>query len=248
VSVDPRIVRAARHLALPKIGEQGQSRIASATALLIGIGGIGCASATYLASSGVGRLLLVDFDTVDATNLGRQTLYSPADIGELKVKCAQSKLLAINPDIEIVAISERLRADVLSDAVQSADVVLDGSDNFATRFEVSDACVANARCLVSAAAIRFEGQLAVFGPEYSHSPCYRCLYAEADESLDNCSGNGVLAPVPGIMGALAATESLKVLAGIAPGNGQLTLFDALSSGWQSVTIRKRKDCPGCGHR
>jgi molybdopterin-synthase adenylyltransferase len=245
VSDDPRIVRAARHLALPQIGAQGQSRIASATALLIGIGGIGCATATYLASSGVGRLLLVDFDTVDATNLGRQTLYSPADIGQLKANSARSKLLAVNPDIEIVAISERLRGDALSDAVRSADVVLDGSDNFATRFEVNDACVAAARCLVSAAAIRFEGQLAVFGPDYRHSPCYRCLYAEADESLDDCSGNGVLSPVPGIMGALAATESLKVLAGIRPANGRLTLFDALSSGWQSVAIPRRKDCPGC---
>jgi molybdopterin-synthase adenylyltransferase len=247
VSDDPRIVRAARHLALPQIGAQGQSRIASATALLIGIGGIGCATATYLASSGVGRLLLVDFDTVDATNLGRQTLYSPADIGKLKANSARSKLLAINPDIEIVAISERLRGDALLDAVRSADVVLDGSDNFATRFEVNDACVVTARCLVSAAAIRFEGQLAVFGPDYRLSPCYRCLYAEADESLDNCSGNGVLSPVPGIMGALAATESLKVLAGIDPGNGRLSLFDALSSGWQSVAIRKRNDCPGCAN-
>lgn len=128
----------------------------------------------------------------------------------------------------------------------SADVVLDGSDNFATRFEVNDACVANARCLISAAAIRFEGQLAVFGPDYSQSPCYRCLYTDADESLDNCSGNGVLSPVPGIIGTLAASECLKVMAGIDPNNGRLSLFDAMSSEWQSLAIRKNADCPTCG--
>jgi adenylyltransferase/sulfurtransferase len=247
VTVDSQITRAARHLALPQIGEGGQAKIASSTVLLIGIGGIGCATATYLASSGVGRLMLVDFDTVDATNLGRQTLYTPADIGKRKVECARSKLHELNPDIDIVAISERLAGDALSDAVKSADVVLDGSDNFATRFEVNDAAFENARCLISAAAIRFEGQLAVFGPNYDESPCYRCLYAEADESLDNCSGNGVLSPVPGVMGTLAATECLKVLAGIPPKNGRLSLFDGLSSEWQSLAIRKNKDCPTCGN-
>ncbi len=243
---DSLITRAARHLALPQIGEQGQAKIASATVLLIGVGGIGCATATYLASSGVGRLLLVDFDTVDATNLGRQTLYSPADIGKQKVACARSRLQDLNPDIDIDAISERLTGESLSDAVESADVVIDGSDNFQTRFEVNDAAVENARCLISAAAIRFEGQLAVFGPDYDESPCYRCLYAEADESLDNCSGNGVLSPVPGVMGTLAASECLKVIAGIPPNNGRLSLFDAMSSEWQSLAIRKKKDCPTCG--
>lgn len=243
---NPLITRAARHLALPLIGENGQARIASATALLIGVGGIGCATATYLASSGVGRLLLVDFDTVDETNLGRQILYSPADVGQQKAERARSRLRELNPDIEIVAISDRLSGDALSEAVRSADVVLDGSDNFATRFAVSDACVASERCLISAAAIRFEGQLAVFGPDYNQSPCYRCLYTEADESLDNCAGNGVLSPVPGLIGALAATECLKVLAGITPNNGRLSIYDALASEWQSLAIEKRKDCPACG--
>jgi adenylyltransferase/sulfurtransferase len=243
---DPLITRAARHLALPQIGEGGQARIASSTALLIGIGGIGCATASYLASSGVGRLILVDFDTVDATNLGRQPLYTPADVGTLKVACARSKLQELNPDIEIIAMPDRLSGDALSAVVQSADVVLDGCDNFATRFEVNDACVANARCLVSAAAIRFEGQLAVFGPDYTDSPCYRCLYSEADETLDNCRGNGVLGPVPGIIGALAAAEGLKIMAGIGSNIGRLSLFDALSNEWQNVNIAKRATCAGCG--
>lgn len=245
---DPKITRAARHLALAQVGAAGQARIASSTALLIGIGGIGCATATYLASSGVGRLVLVDFDTVDATNLGRQPLYTPADIGKLKVECARVKLRELNPDIDIVAVSDRLDGEALSAAVKSADVVLDGCDNFATRFAVNDACVEHARALVSAAAIRFEGQLAVFGPDYTTSPCYRCLYAEADESLDNCSGNGVLAPVPGLVGTLAATEGLKILAGIGSTCGRLALFDALATEWRVLKIARRKDCPGCAHR
>ncbi len=244
---DSRITRAARHLALPQIGEEGQARIASSTALLIGIGGIGCATATYLASSGVGHLILVDFDTVDATNLGRQPLYTPADVGKLKVECAATKLRELNPDINITSIKDRLGGTALAAAVQSADVVLDGCDNFATRFAVNDACVEHARCLVSAAAIRCEGQLAVFGPDYTESPCYRCLYTEADESLDNCSGNGVLAPVPGIIGTLAATEGLKVLAGIGTTTGRLTLFDALAAEWQSLRIGKQPDCQTCSN-
>lgn len=247
MSDDPQITRAARHLALAQIGAAGQARIASSTALLVGIGGIGCATATYLASSGVGRLILMDFDTVDATNLGRQPLYTPADIGKLKAECAQIKLRELNPDINIICISDRLHGEALAAEVKSADVVLDGCDNFATRFAVNDACIKHARALVSAAAIRFEGQIAVFGPDYAVSPCYRCLYAEADESLDNCSGNGVLAPVPGIIGALAATEGLKILAGIGSNCGQLTLFDALAAEWRQVRIARRNDCPGCGH-
>ena len=133
-----------------------------------------------------------------------------------------------------------------SSVVRSADVVLDGCDNFATRFEVNDACVANARYLVSAAAIRFEGQLAVFGPDYTQSPCYRCLYSEADETLDNCRGNGVLGPVPGVIGTLAASEGLKIMADIGSNIGRLALFDALSNEWQNVIIAKRDMCAACG--
>jgi adenylyltransferase/sulfurtransferase len=235
--------RSARHIALPQIGEEGQTRISSSTALVIGLGGIGCATASYLASSGVGHLILCDFDTVDATNLGRQILYGPADIGKLKANAAVSRLAVMNPDIRLTEITDRLSDDALTEAVSQSDIVLDGCDNFATRFQVSDACVANDRCLVSGSAIRFEGQIAVFGPDYSKSPCYRCLYQEADESLDNCAGNGVLAPVPGVIGTMMATEALKILAG-AGGNkpGILNLYDALSGQWQQVAIRKRAGC------
>jgi adenylyltransferase/sulfurtransferase len=238
--------RAARHIALPQIGAEGQERIASSTALLIGIGGIGCATASYLASSGVGHLILCDFDTVDETNLGRQILYGPADIGELKANRAVAKLAAMNPDVRLSGITDRLSDHALTEAVQQADVVLDGCDNFATRFQVNDACVQNNRCLISGAAIRFEGQVAVFGPDYSNSPCYRCLYQEADESLDNCAGNGVLAPVPGVIGTMMAVEAIKRIAGVGESeSGKLNLYDALPGVWQQIEIKKRSDCPVC---
>jgi adenylyltransferase/sulfurtransferase len=238
-------LRSARHIALPQIGEAGQARIESATVLLIGLGGIGCASASYLASSGVGQLLLCDFDTVDETNLGRQTLYGPDDIGQLKAHRAASRLAAMNPDVRLTEIPDRLSDDALREAVSQADIVLDGCDNFATRFQVNDACIAVGRPLVSGSAIRFEGQLAVFGPDYTKSPCYRCLYKESDESLDNCAGNGVLAPVPAVIGTMMAVEALKLIAGMNVQVGKLSLYDAAASEWSKVGIRKRKNCPSC---
>ena len=242
---DPAITRHARHLALPQVGAEGQQRIGASSALLIGVGGIGCSTASYMAASGVGRLVLCDFDTVDATNLGRQILYGPDDVGQSKAEVARRRLAAINPDIEIVAIARRLDDAELAEHVQAADVVLDGCDNFATRFQVNDACVAKSTCLISGAAIRLEGQVAEFGPDYAESPCYRCLYKEADESLENCAGNGVLSPVPGAIGALMAVEALKFLAGIESRRGVLRLFDAVSGEFRAVNVRKRADCPAC---
>ena len=237
--------RDARHLALEQVGAKGQARIAAGSALLIGAGGIGCAAAQYLVSSGVGRVVICDFDSVDVTNLGRQLLYGPEDIGESKVHVAGSRLAAMNPDVDVTIIDSRMDDAQLADAVASVDVVLDGSDNFSTRFQVNDACVAADRRLVSGAAIRLEGQLAVFGSDYSKSPCYRCLYSEADESLENCAGNGVLAPVPAVIGTLMAVEALKTLAGIDVRTGVLRLYDGQSSEFQSIAINKRSDCPTC---
>ena len=239
------MTRDARHLALPQVGAEGQQRIAQSKVLLIGVGGIGCAAAAYLASSGVGHLTVCDFDTVDETNLGRQVLYAQGHIGERKADVAATRLQKINPHIDVTAISERLVSTALADAVANADVVLDGSDNFPTRFEVSDACVAKSRRLVSGSAIRLEGQLAVFGPDYSGSPCYRCLYAEADESLGNCAGNGVLAPVPGVIGTLMAVETLKFLAGIDSPAPLLRLYDGTASEFRHLGVSKRPDCPTC---
>ena len=237
--------RDARHLALPQVGADGQQRISEGKVLLIGVGGIGCAAAAYLASSGVGHLAVCDFDTVDATNLGRQVLYAQGHIGELKAEVAASRLRKINPSIEVTAISERLTGVALAEAVAAADVVLDGCDNFPTRFQVNAACVGASRRLVSGSAIRFEGQLAVFGPDYSESPCFECLYVEADESLGNCAGNGVLAPVPGVIGTMMAVEALKYLAGIGSPAPLLRLYDAIASEFRRLGISKRRDCPVC---
>ena len=242
----PAITRHARHLALPQVGADGQARIGASTVLLIGVGGIGCSAASYLAASGVGRLVLCDFDTVDATNLGRQILYGPADVGRPKAEVAARRLAAINPDIAIRPIAHRLDDAELRREVAAADVVLDGCDNFATRFQVNDACVELSTCLISGAAIRLEGQLAEFGPDYSVSPCYRCLYKEADESLDNCAGNGVLGPVPGAIGAVMAVEALKFLAGIESRRGVLRLYDGASGEFRAVGVQKRPGCPACG--
>lgn len=237
--------RDARHLALEQVGILGQRRIADGTALLIGAGGIGCASAAYLASSGVGHILIADFDTVDETNLGRQVLYTPEDIGERKAEVAAAHLRKLNPDIKVTTITSRLQGAALKKAVKSSDVVLDGCDNFATRFELNDACVSAGRRLISGAAIRLEGQLAVFGPNFDTAPCYRCLYAEADESMDSCAGNGVLSPVPGVIGTLMAVETLKYFAGIASDTSLLRLYDAASTEFHTVKILKRDDCPVC---
>jgi molybdopterin/thiamine biosynthesis adenylyltransferase len=242
----PNLDRHARHVALPQVGGDGQARIADATALLIGVGGIGCATASYLASSGIGHLMLCDFDTIDPTNLGRQMLYGPDDVGELKAVIATERLAVINPEIQITPIIDRLDDEALADAVAQADVVLDGCDNFATRFQVNDACVAASRCLISGSAIRLEGQIAVFGPDFDTSPCYRCLYQEADESLESCAGNGVLAPVPGVIGTLMAVEAIKFAVGIDSPRGVLQLYEANSGEFRSIQIQKRDNCPACG--
>jgi len=239
------LTRDARHLALPQVGADGQQRIADGRVLLIGVGGIGCAAAAYLASSGVGSIAVCDFDTVDETNLGRQVLYARGHIGERKAEVAAERLRKINPDIEVTAICERLTGESLAAAVLAVDVVLDGSDNFPTRFEVNGACVTHSRRLVSGSAIRFEGQLAVFGPDFTVSPCYACLYAEADESLGDCAGNGVLAPVPGVIGTLMAVETLKFLAGIAAPAPLLRLYDGTASEFRHLGVSKRPDCPTC---
>ena len=241
-----RLDRHARHLALAAVGPEGQAKIGSGSVLLIGVGGLGCAAASYLVSSGIGKLVLCDFDSVDISNLDRQMLYGPADVGLPKADCAAARLRHINPDVEIEAVDHRLGDEELAAAVERVDIVLDGSDNFPTRFQVNDACVAAGRCLVSGAAIRLEGQLAVFGTDYDESPCYRCLYREADESLENCAGNGVLAPVPGVVGTLMAVEALKHLAGIGSPRGRLRLYEAASGDFRSVAIAKRDHCVACG--
>ncbi len=239
------LTRDARHLALTQVGRAGQERFAAASVLLVGAGGIGCAVGTYLASAGVGRIVICDFDTVDETNLGRQVLYRASDVGRLKAEVAAIRLQEQNPEIDVQAITERLQGERLASAVQDSKLVLDGTDNFATRFDVNAACIAAKRRLISGSAIRLEGQIAVFGPDYDESPCYQCLYAEADESLESCAGNGVLAPVPAVIGTLMAVDALKYLANVESESGVLRLYDAVTTEMRQIAIAKRNNCESC---
>ena len=242
----PKLTRDARHVALPKIGTEGQARIAAGRVLLVGAGGIGNTVAAQLAASGIHELLVADFDRIDETNLSRQFLFGPGDVGLHKVEVLKRRLADINPKVSVTPIPARLGPDNIGQFVELADVAVDGSDNFQTRFAVNDACIEAGKTLVTGSAIRLEGQVAVFGPDYSGGPCYRCLYSEADESLDSCAGNGVLGPVPGVIGSLVAVEVLKLLAGVPVARGKLTLYDAEDSTFRTTTIRKRRDCGACG--
>jgi adenylyltransferase/sulfurtransferase len=222
--------RYARHITLPEVGREGQARVAASRMLIVGLGGLGCPAAQYLAGAGVGKLVLNDFDRVDDSNLPRQILFGEADVGSLKVEAAKAALQRLNAAVEIEALSERLGDSGLQRAAEGVDIVLDCTDNFGTRLAINRACVASAKPLVSGAALRFEGQIGVFG-HGPDQPCYRCIYSEDDELLGDCAGNGVLAPVPGVIGCLMAVEALRLafsdqsaLAGV------LKLWDAISSG------------------
>ena len=241
-------LRYSRHLVLPDFGAAGQERLARSTVLLVGLGGLGSPAALYLAAAGIGRLLLNDFDRVDLSNLQRQVLYTEADLGTAKTTAAAATLAALNPDCRLEALDGRLEGEALSMAVQRADAVLDGSDNFGTRFAVNAACVEAKKPLVSGAAIRYQGQLAVFDARDLASPCYACLYGENDEELENCRQNGVLAPLTGVIGSLMAVEAIKLLAGTGkPLLGRLLRYDAQSGELRSTPFEKDPACPVCSH-
>lgn len=242
---DPRL-RFARHLSLPEIGDSGQRRLAESTVLVVGLGGLGCPAALYLASAGVGRLLLNDFDRVDVSNLQRQILYREEDAGNGKAEVAAERLGAANPDLEAVALPQRLDQTELRRRVADSDVVLDGSDNYGTRFAVNEACLVARRPLVSGAAIRFEGQLAVFRNDLPESACYRCLYEEQGDELDSCTGGGILGPIAGVIGTSMAVEAVKLILGIGePVQGRLQLYDGLQGRWRQVSLRPDPACPAC---
>jgi molybdopterin/thiamine biosynthesis adenylyltransferase len=236
--------RYARHIVLPQVGREGQQRLNDARVLIVGLGGLGCPAAQMLASSGVGSLSLNDFDTVDVSNLPRQFLFHPADAGRPKVEVAAERLKALNPAVSITPLDRRLDAKDFGALLEQIDVVLDGTDNFSTRFTVSDACVDAGVPLVSGAAIRLEGQVAVFMND-GDGPCYRCIYNDEDEFLGDCQGNGVLAPVTAVIGAAMALEAIKVLLGIRSGPPTLQLWDAVSGDWSKVAIRRNPNCAYC---
>ncbi len=239
---DDQLLRYSRQIMLPHVDIDGQQRLLNSTALIIGMGGLGSPAAMYLAAAGVGHLIIADYDKVELSNLQRQLIHRTRDIGRLKTASATETLQAINPECRISVINEKLTGESLRHTIALADIVLDGSDNFSTRFAVSDACVQQKKPLVSGAAIRFEGQLSVF-LNNGTGPCYRCLYKEEGEEELRCSENGVLAPVVGVIGSLQALEAIKVLAGIGETlHGRLLLMDALSMEWR---IMKFKQDPGC---
>jgi molybdopterin-synthase adenylyltransferase len=242
-------LRYSRHLALPEFGAEAQARVSAARVLLVGLGGLGSPAAMYLAAAGVGTLLLNDFDSVDLSNLQRQLLYRSSDVGQTKIESAALNIKALNPECRVECFAQRLNDAELQTAVASADVVLDGSDNFGTRFAVNAACVSTGTPLVSGAAIRYEGQLTTFVPREPSSPCYACLYQESDEELEDCRSNGVLAPLTGVIGSMMATEALKLITGIGDTlSGRLLQYDARSATIRTTILKRDPACPVCSQR
>jgi len=247
---DPQLIRYSRHILLPEIGIEGQERILAAHALVIGAGGLGSPAALYLAASGIGRLTLCDGDTVDLTNLQRQIVHRNDAVGQPKVESARRTLATVNPEVRVEALGERVEGARLEALVASADVVLDCSDNFATRHAVNRACVRHTRPLVSGAAIRFDGQLAVFDLRDDTSPCYACLFAEDAQSEEvRCAVMGVFAPLTGIIGTMQAAEALKLVAGAGRTlAGRLVILDALTMEWRSLALARDPACSACAGR
>ena len=244
---DDQLLRYSRQIMLPQVDFAGQEKLLASRALVIGAGGLGSPAAMYLAAAGIGQLAIADHDVVDLSNLQRQLLHRNADIGRAKTASASDTLLSINPDILITALPVSLQDAALDEQVRLADVVLDCSDNFATRFSVNAACVNQRTPLVSGAAIRMQGQLAVFDSRKENSPCYSCLYKEGEDAEQTCTETGVLAPLVGIIGSMQALEAIKLILSI--GNslaGRLVLFDGLQHEWRTLKLLRDPDCPVCG--
>lgn len=247
---DDQLLRYSRHILLPELGIEGQERLRSAHVLIVGAGGLGCPAALYLAASGVGRITLADPDQIDLTNLQRQILYRTRDVGAAKASSARAALQETNPDVEVRAIESRLAGEELDRLVGDCDLVLDCCDNFATRHAVNRASVRFARPLVSGAAIRFDGQIAVFDPRQPDAACYACLFPEdpAPEET-NCALMGVLAPLTGIIGAMQAAEAMKLITGAGPATaGRLLLVDALNAEIRKLKIPRDPACSICGQK
>ncbi|MEB0134185.1 molybdopterin-synthase adenylyltransferase MoeB [Actimicrobium sp. CCC2.4] len=246
---DHQLLRYSRHILLDEIDIDGQQKISAAHALIIGAGGLGSPAALYLASAGTGTITLADPDTVDLTNLQRQIVHTTDRIGQPKVASARLTLAAINPDIVIVALDERLDDARLDALVRTATVVLDCTDNFVTRHAINRACVAHKVPLVSGAATRFDGQVSVFDARDPASPCYACLFPPQQSFDDiNCATMGVFAPLVGIIGSMQAAEALKLIVGIGTSlTGRLQMLDARTMEWNTIKLRRDAGCSVCGH-
>ena len=244
---DNDLLRYSRQILLPKFDIEGQLRLLESSVLIIGLGGLGSPASMYLAAAGVGHLIINDFDAVDLSNLQRQPLHTTEDLGQPKTESARHALSRLNPGVRITSIDHRLDEAGLEAAISETDVVLDCSDNLATRFAVNRACFRQGKPLVSGAVIRFEGQLGVFRPGAGDSPCYNCLYQGVDELGETCTQTGVIAPLPGVIGSMQALEAIKLIA--MPDivrTGEVMLFDALAMDWQKLRLPRNPDCPTCG--
>lgn len=247
VATDEQLLRYSRQIFLPEIDVEGQNRLLNAKVLIFGMGGLGSPAGIYLATSGVGELILVDPDKVELSNLQRQVLHMNDSVGELKVDSAARTLKALNPEVRIRSYNQALADRELVDVVSRADVIVDGTDNFEARFAINAACVEARKPLVSAAVVRMEGQVSVYRLDRPDAPCYGCLYQNIAEPPQNCAENGVLGSVAGLMGCIQATEVIKVLLDFGePLDGRLLLFDARAMECQTVRLRKDPKCPVCG--
>jgi molybdopterin/thiamine biosynthesis adenylyltransferase len=243
---DAQLLRYSRQIMLPQVDIDGQERLLAARALIIGAGGLGSPAAMYLAAAGIGHIAIADPDSVELSNLQRQLLHHDRDIGRNKVDSAEDTLKLINPDVQVSTIAAALQDEALAEEARQADVVLDCSDNFATRFAVNRACVKHRTPLVSGAAIRMQGQLAVFDSNRENSPCYHCLYKEGEETDQTCTGNGVLSPLVGIIGSLQALEAIKVIVSMGETlAGRLVIFDGFTHEWRTLTLKQDPDCAVC---
>lgn len=246
---DQELLRYSRQIMLPEVDLDGQEKLRRARVLVIGVGGLGSPVAMYLAAAGVGHLVIVDFDSVELSNLQRQIIYVTEDIGRAKVDAARATLLALNPMVQVTAIGRRLEGRELAEEVRKADVVVDASDNLSTRFAINEACVHVGTPLVSGAAIRLEGRVLVYHPEQPDSPCYRCLFGSNEVPDERCTQSGVLAPLLGVIGSIQAAEAMKLIMGIGKTLiGRLLLLDAANMEWCCVSVTRNPSCPVCGQR
>lgn len=244
---EEQIKRYSRHIILPEVGGKGQKKLLSSKVLLIGAGGLGSPAAYYLAAAGIGTIGIVDFDIVDLSNLQRQILHSTNDIGKPKVESAKETLTALNPDVKIIPYKEKLTSENIFEIIKDYDVIVDGCDNFPTRYLVNDACVLSGKVNVHGSIFRFEGQATVFDPK--NGPCYRCLYPEPPPPgmVPSCQEAGVLGVLPGIIGTIQAIETIKILLGIGKTlTGRLLIFDALKMSFHELKLKKNPKCPLCG--
>ena len=245
---DDQLLRYSRHILLDEIGIDGQQQLLASHVLIIGAGGLGCPAALYLGSAGLGRITIVDDDRVDATNLQRQIAHTTARIGLLKVESVQEAVAAINPDVTVIPVAQRADDELLEVLVQQADVVLDCSDNFATRHAINRACVKHGKPLVSGAAMRFDGQIAVYDARLTESPCYACVFPQTEQAPEaNCATMGVFAPLVGVVGAVQAAEALKLLCGVGePLTGRLLMLDGKCMQWSEMALSRNALCRVCG--